>query len=215
MKTRLILATVVLSIIAAVPGRSASPLSMLLGKSDVTISNMTNGGTVILLSCSRSSRKGVLITHRVVNALRDDDHDGIVHFSSQTPIELRSVWIAIDTESGTVATAAPAEFPLNTVAVRSDQLRKDAEGELASFEAERSHLTMLLVRPKGGAWIIDGTEGARGDRDGTSNGRLELSFADAHVVDGKENAPKHLKNGDIIAAVDLGRFDLFITEVGK
>lgn len=201
--------------IAAIPGRSASPLSIVLGKSDVTISNATSGGTVVLLSCSRSSRKGVLITRRVANALQDDDRDGIVHFAPQTPIELRSVWIAVDVDSGTVATAAPADFPLNVVAVRSDQLRKDAEGELASFEAERSHLTMLLVRPKSGAWIVDGTEGARNDRDGTSNGRLELSFADARAVYGKENAPKHLKNGDVVAAVDLGRFDVFITEVGK
>jgi len=197
------------------PPAFASALSISFSQDEVAIASATPGGDVVLLGCSRSSPRGMLVTRRDVQVLHDDDGDGVVRYKPRAGIEVRSIWVAIDSESGAVGTATPAQFPLNVIAIQSEQLRKDAENELAAFEAERSHLTLVLVRPKNGAWIADAREGGGGDGDGVSNGRLQVSFGDGKTIGGKDKAPKHLKHGDVIAAVDLMHFDIFIAEVGK
>ncbi|HEX3070602.1 MAG TPA: hypothetical protein VHX14_18685 [Thermoanaerobaculia bacterium] len=147
--------------------------------------------------------------------LHDDDRDGVIRFTPSADIPLRSVWVAIDEVSGQTATGAPPGFPLLVSPIGPDSFRKDVEGEIASLAVDLPRLVLLLVTPGKGAWLLRGFDGEASDRDGKSNGRVQLSFEDAKTIDGKDNAPKHIKKDDVVVAIDPGHLDVFVTQVGK
>lgn len=181
----------------------------------VTVSNVPSGGTIILFSCSRTSlRRSIAVTPEA-RVLRDDDRKGVIVFAPTTGIPVRSVWVAIDEASGQTATAAPPDFPLLLSGIAEGSLRKDSEREIASLAIDLPRLIVLVVSPKKGAWLVAGFDGEATDRDGQKNGRVELSFEDAKTIDGKDNAPKHLTNDDVVVAIDPGHLDVFVTQVGK
>jgi hypothetical protein len=147
--------------------------------------------------------------------LVDDDRDGVIRFTPTTDIPLRSVWVAVDETTGQTASGAPPGFPLLLSPIGPDGFRKDAGGEIASLAVDLPRLVLLLVTPGKGAWLLIGFDGEATDRDGQSNGRIQLSFEDAKTIDGKDNAPKHIKKDDVVVAIDPGHLDVFVTQVGK
>ena len=209
---RTIIAAVVLLI--GTPLVAAPPALQIAVTGRITVSNVTSGGSIVLFSCSRVSQPRAIHLDPQARVLRDDDRDGVVSFNP-VRVPLRSVWIAVDESSGRIAAGAPAEFPLLVKEIATDHLRKDVEGEIASLAADIPRLIVLLVRPGSGAWWLSGFDGNVHDRDGVSNGRIELSFEEAQPVDGKEKAPKHLKKDDVLAAIDPGHLDVFIAQVGR
>lgn len=191
------------------------PLAMSVTPARVQVSNTTPAGRVVLFTASMSGTGGVLRQQTGAKSFTDDDGDGRVVYVSPAPIPLRSIWIAFDVETGRYTSAGPDGYPLHQLAFPSTLLKKDAEGVLGVFDNELLAAEMVVVRPKAGAWRLVALEGAAGDADKTRNGRLSLASNDAVPVAGNTAAPKHLKNGDVIAVIDTGRMEYFITEVGK
>lgn len=194
---------------------TTSALSLSVTLQTVTISNVPTGGSVVLFSCARIPGRRSISVQPLAKVLRDETREGAIHYTPATGIPLRSVWIAVDPESGQIATSAPAEFPLIVTPLGESSFKKDAEGELASMAVELPRLIVLLVSPKKGAWVLKAFDGEAADHDGHSNGRVELAFEDATTLYGSDRAPKHLKNDDIVVAIDPGHLDVFTVQIGK
>ncbi len=213
MRTLSFFSLLVLIALAPAALAQSAPLALQVGEDSVRVSNLTPGGDVVLFSYAKYVRNGQGVNDSRPRLLRDDDGDGVV--SLPGPVPYVSVWIAVDYKTGAVATGAREGFPLY-VAPLAPMLRKDADDQIATLEKRILRLMLLVVRPEKGAWTLRGREGGSADRDKEANGRLSMAFEDAKPLEeGKEKAPKHLKAGDVVVAVDLGHLDVFLGEVGK
>ena len=204
-----------LAFVSALSAATAPALGIAVTRKTVTVSNVPSGGSIVLFSCSRSSLYRSIAVKPEARVLQDEDRDGVIRFALSIDIPLRSVWVAVDETSGQTATAAPLGFPLLLSAIGETSFRKDVEGEIASLAVDLPRLVLLLVTPGKGAWLLTGFDGEASDRDGHSNGRVQLSFEDAKTIDGKDKAPKHIKKDDVVVAIDPGHLDVFVTQVGK
>ena len=210
----LVLAMLLALVPAAVAADAPPQIALSFTDTGVRVGNVSPGGEVVLFSAAK--RGGVVATKEetVPRLLSDSDGDGVVTWEGMVPIT--SVWIAVDWRTGAVVTGAPGEFPIYVREIAPELYRKDAEDQIAALENRITRMMLLLVRPGQGAWVLRGREGADGDHDAQANGRLQLAFEDATpIAEGKEKAPKHLKAGDVVAAVDLGHLDIFLGQVTK
>lgn len=191
------------------------PLAARVDDRTVTVQNITPGGDVVLLGVGIESDGGLLAEMSRALRGRDEDRDGIVIFDAGRPIPFRSIWVAVDIESSRPVIAGPDGYELDILPFPESLTKKEAAGVLGIFDNERVSAQMLVVTRKGGAWRLVATEGSSADADGASNGRLSLAAADALPIGNSGPAPRHLKNGDVIAVIDPGRMEVFVAEVGK
>jgi hypothetical protein len=198
-----------------VSAADAPPLQLTISSADVRIANVTAGAEVVVLVASVEGGGGVPVQRTGAKAFRDDDRDGVVTFTDARGIPLRSVWIAIDVETGRSAIASPDDFPLQSSALPASLLDEDGDGVLGVFDLHQRNADMLVVRPKSGAWRLRAHEGGNGDGDKHANGKLRLDAADAIAVAGDKPAPKRLKKGDVIAIIDPVNLEAFLGEVEK
>ncbi|MEA2465558.1 MAG: hypothetical protein QOJ98_3305, partial [Acidobacteriota bacterium] len=191
----------------------APPLQLTINATEVRIGNVTAGAEVVVLVASVEGQGGVLRHRSGAKTFRDDDGDGVVTFADDRGIPLRSVWVAVDIETGRIAIASPADFPLQSSPLPDSLLDRDGEGVIGVFELQQRNTEMLLVRPKSGAWRLRAHEGGNGDGDKHANGKLRLDAADAIAVFGDTPPPKRLKKGDVIAVIDPVNLDVMVGEV--
>jgi hypothetical protein len=203
------LASAVLLLVRAAYG--APETSIRVDATTVAIS-VPRGECVVLFSCTRTNWPRSIAVRPAALVLRDDDNDGVIRYTPDGGVPLRSVWIAVDQASGEEAVGAQPDFPVSVSPIGSDNLKKDVEGEIATLALGIPRLSLLLVRPgkEGGAWMMTAFDGQSTDHDGTGDGRVELSSADAKPVAGKDNAPKHLRKGDIVAVIAPGHLGVFV-----
>lgn len=213
LRTALLVATVLAG--AITNAENTSGITLVVGIDAVSVANVPIGGSVVLFTVQRTSRSGGIHLHDSAEVLTDDDRDGVVRFVPEKGVPLRSIWVAAELGSGAHAVASHPEFPLYARPLTETNLRKDAQGAIATLEMEIPRLMLLLVSPGKGAWVLKSTEGGRGDGDAVPDGQLSMVFEQATSVDGKEKAPKHLKAGDFIAVVNPGQLDVWTAEVGK
>lgn len=180
----------------------------------VRISNLEPGAQIVLFSCAKYVKRGTLYSDPQARLLGDDDSDGVITLASDVPNA--SVWVAVEFRTGTVAAGALPGFGLTVREIGETLYRKDADEQIIGLERSIPRLQVLLVRPKQGAWGLRVREGGPGDSDGEANGRMRISFEDAQPIPGgKEQAPRHLKAGDVVIAIDPGHLDVFVGQVTK
>ena len=198
----------------ALPSSAKTPLAVTVRTDAVTVSGVTPGGDVVLFWYTKYSIRGVMHSDALATLLHDGDNDGVVTMSAK--VSLRSVWVAVDAADGSLAYGALPQFPLSASALDQTLFRKDAEGEIATMVRDNPRLAVLLVRPGSGAWMLRALDGNLNDRDGAPNGKVEIAFEDTlSVIDGKKKGPKHLKAGDVVAAIDPGHLTLVTAQVTK
>jgi hypothetical protein len=174
--------------------------------SEVVITN-TRGHDFALLGVTLTP--GRLLETRAV-VVPDSDRDGRAAFAPEGAISRRGIWVAVDLDNGAYAIGGNRDYEIRRADFPFAMTKKDAEGTIVALEQERPELLLLVVRPGRGAWTLRAWEGAENDDDKQHNGRLLLSFANAAAV-GPDmgNAPRNLKRGDVIAAIDTLRLEVF------
>jgi hypothetical protein len=196
-------------------GGAAAVLAIQATTTTVRITNVERGGSIILFSCSRGYREGRTFVDSAAIALRDNTGTGVIEYQPVSPIPLRSVFAAIETETGVVAFGASPGFPLSVIPFEAEKLSRDSTGEIVQLVHGMPRLVVLLVRPAKGAWIMRGFDGQEADRDRTSNGRLTLAFEDFRSIGASDKGPKALKKDDVLVAIDPSHLDIYAAEVGK
>lgn len=183
-------------------------------ETSVSIGGMTPAAQVVLFTASIANTHGFL-QERTGAKIFTDDSTGAFTYTSPYGIAPRSVWIAVDVETGRYVAASPSTDGFRLLPFPAQLLKRDTDGILGLFDNDQVTAEMLIVRPKVGAWRLRGLEGGRGDADRAHNGKLSLASAEATPVSGTDPPPRRLKNGDIIAVIDPGRLEVVIVEIGK
>ncbi|HEX8618382.1 MAG TPA: hypothetical protein VF911_12410, partial [Thermoanaerobaculia bacterium] len=151
------------------------PLQLTISDTTVAVGNVTPGGDVVIFVASVENAGGHFLHRGGAKAFRDDDRDGLVTTGDTRPVPFRSIWVAIDVETGRSAAATPAGFPLQSSPLGPELLDEGSEGVTAVSDLSQRNADMLVVRPKDGAWRLRAHEGGNGDGDQSSNGKLRLN----------------------------------------
>lgn len=212
---RRVLLVILVTVVSAPIAAEEPSLAVAVTETAVEVTNVPPRGVVVLLTCGRVSYQGRTHLARRGMLLRDDDGDGRVRHLPPEGVPFASVWIAVNYSSGEVAVGAHPDFPLSWSPLPVTSLRKDADDQVAFIEHELTRVVLFLIRPDTSVWEILGRDASSTDRDGAPNGKLKLAFEDARIIEGRDKAPKHLKKGDVVVAVNPGHIEVFTTQVDK
>jgi len=167
----------------------------------VTASHFHPGARVVLYAVSLVS-DGYSSGSRAFNALlTDDDHDGAITYSSAKPVALRSIWVAVDLDTGEYAVGTPSGYG-TTQPGRHAAFRKSNGGTVDVVAAPSLLAYVLYVRPGQGAWTTMAIDGGVGDFDQASDGIASLSLGRFKSVDGTSPAPASLLPGGALFIID-------------
>src|SRR5947209_1881214 len=128
---------------AAAQQSPAQPLQIDVSTANVRVTNVTNGGAVVLFAATLANDGGLIRQRGVATLESDTDRDGVVTYVDPRPIPFRSVWIAVDVETGRFIVGAPHGFDLHIVPFPSSHLREDADGTIGVFDLDRVSGTLL------------------------------------------------------------------------
>jgi len=178
---------------------------------EVQVSGVTPHASVVIFGITLSDGRTLAEAAEIV---QDTDGDGKVTFRPAYVLPRRGIWAAIDLESGAWSIGGREGYEIRRSSFPRDMTKKNAEGLITGLEQERAEMTVLIARPGKGAWITGGSEGASSDADGQRNGKLLLNIDHAVPVGNSSgNAPKNLKRGDVVVAIDTFRFEVFASAV--
>lgn len=198
----------------AQPNASAAA-SISFANDTVWIAPVAPGSRVVLFTASLQNSDGVIRQSTGAKIFVDEDRDGAIGHRPSGGIPLRSLWIAVDLDTGRYGFATPSASLDALLPFPTSLLKRDAEGVLGLFDQQQLSAEMLVVRPGEGAWRLRAHEGGNGDADRTHNGKLSLASADAEPVGTSPPAPKKLKKGDVLAVIYPARLEAFVTEIDK
>ena len=209
--------TLLLTLLAPVAVFAADPppLQIAVSAQDVQVTNVTPGGTVVFYSAGIASDRGVLRLRKAAAMVTDTARAGSVTFSQGQLIPFRSVWIAVEMETGRFTVGGPTGYDLSLRSFPVTHLHGDGDGTIGLADLNQLSGQMLIVRPKSGAWEVVAAEGGMGDADHARNGKLSLSVEDTKPIGNSGPPPKRLKNGDVVAVIDPHRLDVFITGLDR
>ncbi len=195
------LAAALLPVAAALPVQaSAQPaLEIRFDHERVLIDGVAEEGRVLLHGLTRERVENSFMRLDTFEAeLSDDDGDGSVEYDVGRELPWRSLWVAVELESGRVATASPNE-PLRELS--PGKARTPSDDRIA---VDSIWFDLLVVRPSGGAWKRRIDEGGSGDDDGSPDGTARVRFdALPAASDATREAASQARTGDVIVIIDL------------
>jgi hypothetical protein len=192
---------------------AAAPISIQVGETAVDIANSTPSGHVLLVNAGLESYGGMLVQRGGSQDLVAGS-DGTCRYVSKSQISLRSVWIAVDIETGQYVTGSRMGYIAIVQPLSPTLLSKDASGVMGVTDIEARSLDLYFVRPKQGAWRLRAAQGGP-DNAQMFAGKLKLSSVDAQPVVGKDPPPSRLKTADLVILINTGRLETLIAEIGK
>lgn len=184
--------------------------------SSIEVQGVTPNGTVYLYGLAREPRGFITAVVPHETRLRDEDGDGRVVLELAPPFPWRSIWFAVDLESGNFAAGTPAEYVTAArIDFTSSNLKHDAAGDVEELAFDGGIVELIAVRPKTGE-VWGASVLSRGGRDrGTETGKVTLPALDFDRRAGTTDpAPKKLKKGDVIFAMSSFRAKYAAARVG-
>jgi hypothetical protein len=122
--------------------------------------------------------------------------DGTARLDLDQPLAPRSIWVAVDLDSGQYVVAGANGYRI----LKPDTVASRVAGGGQASDAlvdQRQYLIGVAVRPGVGAWSFAGGDGGPRDQDGASDGHLSFAVNQFDPLDGSPAAP------DTVAANDL------------
>ncbi|HEX4965587.1 MAG TPA: hypothetical protein VF173_32555 [Thermoanaerobaculia bacterium] len=140
--------------------------------------------------------------------------DGTARFTLEQPVALRSIWTAVDLETGNFALASPKGYRLARLAAAPSRLVAGSSSGPDEIVDNRGSLMGLVVRPGVGAWTLAGADGGPGDADGASDGRLTLALDKLEPLPGSPASPAKVGASDLWFVVDPQRMEVSVQKGG-
>jgi hypothetical protein len=123
-------------------------------------------------------------------------------FSTSHAHDQAAIWIAVDIETGAVATATGSGVPAVPFTLVDASQKRDVSGQIVKMQLPFDISDLLIVRPGQGAWHVTAIDGGPADEDHTQNGKTAMSI-ETLVSFKKNSKPPHaLKKGDVIVAIE-------------
>ncbi|MES1243844.1 MAG: hypothetical protein ABUT39_19720 [Acidobacteriota bacterium] len=177
----------------------------------VAASGITPKGRVVWFSIAREiSRRAATIVPRIELAA-DEDGDGQVRFDLGRDVPLRSIWFAVDLETGEAGVAAPEDFGLQEAELPARAIPAALNG----LDLDRRFIYALLVRPGAGAWVLRAGDGSALDEDGAPDGTLRARLASfTGLGPSPLPSPTHVSARDLLLVIDPNRMEFLRLRVG-
>lgn len=200
-----------IAMLALTAQTAAAALAIRIDPDAVHVSGAIRGGRVACIFVDRAP----LNTFTGSMVATDTDNDGEVRIALKRPLDDRTVWAAVDLETGEF-TAATTEGTVTNLTFHGHSFRGNG-GDLKQLESEDfERLDILLVRPRTGAWTISGGDGGPGDSDGEENRKFVLDVESMKPVQDRFGpAPKKFEKGDVVVLIDPSTSDIYVAGVGK
>ena len=198
-----------LGLLLLAPALSAEPLTLDLNSDEIQISDLSMGGSALVLGAGGRLHQGVSQRFFDQTVLHDEDQDGTVvwdHFGADFPV---ATWLAIDLSSGDLDITVPETMGDDPLAPFPPSRDFTLSGDLA---LEGSDLQLIVVRPGTGAWTLRAGDAGSFDQDQTRDGFVQLDLADLEAVSG-EGILEVLQPGDQLIAFDPNRFTVAVAAV--
>ena len=204
-----ILASLVLLPLSATAEDKPRTLTISFGPSAVTVSGVESQHQVIAFGIGIGTHGHAALLRRDIKTAADNDGDGTVTFSIRN-LPTRSVWIAVDANSGLYTVATPSGEPLGTLSLPANIWR----GDQAQVDITTKYVEALVVRPgpHPGAWALRSADGGSNDADGVSDRKVRIRLEKMEKVLGEDKGPPHAIPKDLLFAVDPQTLDLFVSE---
>lgn len=189
----------------ALPAQTPPPGPVIqLTETSATASGVTAGAAVAWFSVARVIED---LAVRVVSrseVVTDADGDGIVELPLEGPLPLKSVWVAVDLQSGGYTAAAPEGSPLE----QGDFLQKGTSGDLV-VARNLVHLFRARTGEEGsGAWELRAGDGGPRDLDGEADGLLHAGLGQLTNARGSAApVPAAVDGADVLVVIDPSRLD--------
>jgi hypothetical protein len=114
-------------------------------------------------------------------------------------ISSRSLWFAIDVQTGTVAAATPEGFPLRSIEPPADVI---VPRDLADvLDVPFFYAEILFVRPGSGAWLQSASRGGSNDLESKANA-LTVAPGSFRKFKGTDSGPAKMQVNDGVIVID-------------
>jgi hypothetical protein len=180
----------------------------------VIVSNVSVAGKVVLFGTSLSTWRNLPLSKAERVVIADDDRDGIIRYKLNYRMPLRSIWIAVDFETGGWAIGGPPGYTVDVQPFPESSLHANAAGEIDSLEQERQAMQVVVVRPGEGAWQIFAAQSRPANAEEAKHGKLKVVFEGANVFESSKTL-KQLKKGDVVIGLDTRSMQVFATRIVK
>lgn len=137
------------------------------------------------------------------------ENGGSVSYQPEGGVAARSVWIAIDLDTGDTSLSLPDAGP-TPVDFAPERLLRSESGDRVTDS--RSATNYLLVRPGEGAWTIYADDGGAADEDGINDGSYTFAIGAMAPLTG-DPAPTVLAAGDVLVGIDRMELEYFTTRI--
>ncbi|HEX2836055.1 MAG TPA: hypothetical protein VHW00_23825 [Thermoanaerobaculia bacterium] len=204
----LILAALLCAAVGAVADPRVTALTVNAEERQVRVTGITPDHQAIVFSVGIGSIGNTPALTREARALTDDDGDGTVELTVHR-LPSRSVWVAIDVESGDVAVATP-DGSLPATLPRPENAWLAGQERVA---ISRSYVEAVVVRPAVGAWAARLADGGSRDADSLRNGISTFRLDAMQRIGGTENGPPLAQPNDILIVADPQTLELIVSEV--
>lgn len=189
---------------------AASP-ALTVDSSAVSIANVRPGASVALAGVATIPKPLFPGGASYCRIVTDADGDGRIAFAPSDGVAWRSLWVAVDLDTGAYSIATPERYPARPMAAPQEVVRRGNFGQMNRWWHERAVLNLLVVRPGEGAWMLSASKGSNVDDDKQNHrpgfGTVLDSFS---PVTGSTPAPKHFRRGDVIVALDPINLEYYV-----
>jgi len=214
---RLLVAFLVLMLSGSSLLAAASVPTFQFSARSVTVSGVTNGGSVAFFAVAKEPTLSVppiplKTTHTLI--LHDEDGDGDVVLERELVVPVIGIWIAVDMTTGQWIASGSPGFVAEVIPA-GELAKKDNAGQLRKLDLESSEADVLLVRPGAGAWSLFAARTGRLDESAKGDRSLRVDIAGMRALGSSAAGPPAFRKGDIIAVIDARAMRYRVVEVGQ
>ena len=214
-KFALLLLTLTMALSAAADQKApGAGLAVKIDGSHVTVTGATAGGKVAFFGVGRFVKQYRVSVRRFDKIVADDDKDGTVVLDIGEKLPWKTIFAAVDVNTGRYGLTTTADFPLMPIPFKKEIMVAN-KGQLDHLLIEHRFCEMALVRPGVGMWGQVLADGNKFDEDEHSDGKVTVNVARSIGVEGNVPAPSKFDKGDVLVLIDPNRMQVYAVEVGS
>ncbi|MBW8876539.1 MAG: hypothetical protein JF614_16360 [Acidobacteria bacterium] len=189
-------------------------LAITFEESAVVASGLSPGKTVVWFGVERQVDAEYSISLFQRYQVGTVAADGTARFVLDQPVAHRSIWTAVDLDTGGFGVAAPQGYRLNRLKNPPCRLGQGLASRPDEILDDRPYLMGLVVRPTVGAWSFAGGDGGARDEDGVNDGHLRFALSKLDPLPGSPAAPAKAAADDLWFVIDPQRMEISVHKGG-
>lgn len=196
-----------LAAVLIVATTASAELTLQLQGDAVVATGATPGQQVFFYGISHDveSYAGTIVHHE---SLLGADSGGVAAWHSGA-VSPRSLWFAVDVQTGAVAVTTPDGFPLRRMDAPEEVVKRKELME--ALEVPFFYAEVLFVRPGGGVWAETASRGGSKDLK-TKSGALTLDPKVFRKLRGSDPGPDKVRRDDVIIVIEPYSLAFFSTQ---